>query len=289
MKYHGRYAYSPITKRKVFDWPNGSRLAVYIALNLEHFSFGEGLGAELAPGTRPQPDVLNYSWRDYGNRVGVWYLLDLFKELDLPVAILVNGAIYEYCPEVVVAFRARGDEIIGHGYTNSERQGILERDEEAELIKRSTDILTKHEGKPPKGYLGPWISESSYTPDLLQAAGYEYLLDWAHDDQPVWFKTENGKILSIPYAQEINDIPTIVPNRENAAEFADMIIDQFDEMLSLSKSLPLVFTMSLHPYISGQPFRLKHLRRALKHIKNHSSQIWLTHPGAIADYFKSYR
>ena len=126
---HHRFEYSPITRRADFDWPGGKRLAVYIGLNLEHFAFGEGLGGELAPGG-PAPDVLNYAWREYGNRVGVWRMLDLFESLDMPVSLLVNSALYEHCPEVVAAFRARGDEIVGHGRTNAERQGTLSEDEE---------------------------------------------------------------------------------------------------------------------------------------------------------------
>ncbi len=157
LKHHGRYDYSPITERPVYDWPNGARLAVYIALNLEHFAFGEGLGAQLPP-SAGGPDVLNYAWRDYGNRVGVWRLLRLFDELHLPVALLVNSEIYEYCPQVVAAFRRRGDEIVAHGRTNSERQAASSREEEAQLIKHVTDVITHHEGKRPAGWLGPWIS-----------------------------------------------------------------------------------------------------------------------------------
>jgi allantoinase len=284
---HHRYDYSPIIQRPVFDWPNRTRLAVYIALNLEHFSFDEGLGAELAPGARPRPDILNYAWRDYGNRVGVWYLLELFEELQLPIALLVNSSIYQYCPQVVSAFRQRDDEIVAHGYTNSERQGDLSTGEEEKLILSVTQTIIQHERKAPKGWLGPWISESINTPDLLQQAGYEYILDWCHDDQPTWFNTQAGRMVSIPYSQEINDIPTIVPNRANATEFADMIVDQFDEMLRLSRSFPLVFAISIHSYIIGQPFRLKHLRRALNHIKKQENHIWFTHPGTIADYWKS--
>ena len=123
---HGRYDYSAIRHRPVYDWPNGKRLAVYVAINLEHFAFGEGLGAELAPGG-PQPDVLNYAWRDWGNRVGVWRLIDLFDSLSLPVSVLVNSSIYAHCPTVMDAFRARGDEVVAHGRTNSERQGVLDR------------------------------------------------------------------------------------------------------------------------------------------------------------------
>src|ERR1700748_2192868 len=110
LRTHNRYDYAPLRSRADYSWPNGRRLAVYFALNLEHFAFGEGLGAELAPGG-PQPDVLNFAWRDYGNRVGVWRLLDLFDALALPCTVLLNSSIYDYCPEIVAPFRARGDEI----------------------------------------------------------------------------------------------------------------------------------------------------------------------------------
>ncbi|MEO1469594.1 MAG: polysaccharide deacetylase, partial [Pseudomonadota bacterium] len=117
---HGRYPYSAIPTRPVYDWPGGRRLAVYLGMNLECFAFGEGLGAELAPGRSmggPEPDILNYAWRDYGNRVGVWRMLDLFDALQFPTTALVNSAMYDHAPEVVAAFRARGDEIAGHGRT----------------------------------------------------------------------------------------------------------------------------------------------------------------------------
>jgi allantoinase len=287
LNHHERYRYSAITQRQPYQWPDGQRLAIYIALNLEHFAFGEGLGATLAPGG-PQPDVLNYAWRDYGNRVGVWRLLELFDQLQLPTALLVNSTIYDYCPEVVAAFRDRNDEIVAHGRTNSERQSVLPEPEEAALIAETTETITRHEGASPQGWLGPWIAQSSVTPDLLQETGYTYLLDWCHDDQPVWFKTRQGQILSIPYPQEVNDIPAIVTRRASAAEFADMIVDNFDEMLAQSAQQPLVYGIALHPYIVGQPFRIRHLRRALEHItrvsREQPEQVWLTHPGAIASY-----
>lgn len=282
---HGRYSYSPIISRTDYSWKDNTRLAVYIALNIEHFEFGQGLGATLAPGG-PQPDVLNYAWRDYGNRVGVWRLLDLFNEFSLPVTLVVNSEIYDYCPEVVAAFRNRGDEIVAHGRTNSERQSNMSEQEEQVLVKDVRDTLATHEGRSPAGWLCPWIAQSQYTPDLLKEAGYQYMLDWCCDDQPIWFKTRSGPILSIPYPQEINDIPAIAVRRSGAAEFADMIIDNFDEMLSQSQHQPLVCGIALHPYIVGQPFRLRQLRRALQHIVDHAQQIWLTHPGAIATYIQ---
>lgn len=286
---HGRYDYSPIRGRPVHDWPNGTRLAVYIGLNLEHFAFGEGLGAELAPGG-PQPDVLNFAWRDYGNRVGAWRLLELFDRLELPASVLLNSALYDYCPELVAAFRARGDEIVGHGRSNSERQGVLDEAAERALIAEATARIAREEGAPPKGWLGPWISESRVTPDLLAEAGYTYLLDWCMDDQPVWMRTRDngqggGRILAVPYPQEVNDIPAIVGRKDGAAQFGDMIIDNFDEMLEQAEQGPLVMGVALHPYLVGQPYRLRHLRRALTHIAARRERIWITTAGAIAGYW----
>jgi allantoinase len=279
---HDRYDYSALRDRPKYSWPSGKRLAVYFALNLEHFSFGDGLGAELSPGG-PQPDVLNFAWRDYGNRVGAWYLHDAFDALKFPMAALVNSSMYDYAPVLVAAHRARGDEIVGHGRTNSERQGTLDEAAERELIREATARLTQAEGRPPEGWLGPWISHSHRTPDLLAEEGYRYLLDWCMDDQPIWFRCRGGhRIMAVPYPQELNDIPAVAARRASAATFADMIVDQFDEMTELSQARPLVMGVALHAYIVGQPHRLKHLRRALRHIAAQREAIWLTTPGAIA-------
>src|SRR5918999_2829192 len=124
LRFHGRYPYSAITRRPDYAWPKSRRLAVYIGFNLEHFAFGAGLGAGIGP-KNPEPDVLNYSWRDYGNRVGVWRCLELFNQLGIRVGAIVNTALYDYCPEVVEPFVKRGAALIGHGHTNSERQGEL--------------------------------------------------------------------------------------------------------------------------------------------------------------------
>jgi len=282
LKHHDRYRYVPLRGRPNYKWPGEKGLAVYFALNLEHFSFGEGLGAELAPGG-PHPDVLNFAWRDYGNRVGAWYLHDAFDALKLPMAALVNSHMYDYAPELLAAHRTRGDEFVGHGRTNAERQGTLDEAAERALIAEATQRLTHGEGKAPQGWLGPWISHSHVTPDLLAEAGYGYLLDWCMDDQPVWFACRGGRrILAVPYPQELNDIPAIVGRKENGSDFADMIVDQFEEMLELSQTRPLVMGVALHAYIVGQPHRLRHLKRALKHIAASRQSVWLTTPGEIA-------
>jgi peptidoglycan/xylan/chitin deacetylase (PgdA/CDA1 family) len=280
---HGRFDYLPIKGRPAYEWPDGKRLAFYLAINVEHFAFGEGLGAELAPGG-PSPDVLNFAWRDYGNRVGIWRMLDLLDEIGLPAAGLLNSAIYDYAPAIAAAFRARGDEIVAHGRTNAERQSTLDETGERKLIADATELITRHEGARPRGWLGPWIAQSKLTLDLLKEEGYEYVLDWCMDDQPLWMRTRAGRILSVPYPQEINDIPAIAVRRAGAREFADMIVAQFDEMLAQSESGPLVMGVALHPYLTGQPFRLRHLRTALAHIAGQRGRVWLTRPGAIAGH-----
>ncbi|MEM6481387.1 MAG: polysaccharide deacetylase family protein [Pseudomonadota bacterium] len=287
MPTHGRYAYSAITDRPDFNWPEGRKLAVYLGMNLECFAFGYGLGAELAPGG-PQPDVLNYAWRDYGNRVGAWRMLELFDRLSIPTTALVNSQLYASAPGLIEAFRARGDEIAGHGRTNAERQGVLSEPEERALIKEATTTITEHEGRPPRGWLGPWISQSKLTPDLLHEAGYDYLLDWCHDDQPVWMSTRAGRILSVPYPQELNDIPQIVGRKREGAEFGDMICDAFDVMLEESARRPLVMGIALHGYLMGHPHRLKHLERALRHmLETDGGRVWWTTSGAISDHYRT--
>ena len=279
LKSHGRYAYSAITRRPDYSWPDGQRLAVYIGFNVEHFEFGSGLGAAIAPKC-PEPDVLNHSWRDYGNRVGVWRCLELFDALKLPVGAIINTALYDYCPEVVDAFAKRGDELIAHGHTNSERQCEMKEDEEDALILACRERIKKESGKAPLGWLSPWISESHATPDLLAEAGYKYTLNWCHDDQPTKFKTKTGQLWSIPYPQELNDIPMIVARQMDARDFADIIVDNFDEMLAQARAQPLVMGIALHPYLVGQPYRLRHLRRALQHIAN-AKGVWFTTPAKI--------
>ena len=280
---HGRYDYVGWAGRTPYAWPNGAKLAVYLGVNLEHFAFGEGLGAELAPGG-PQPDVLNFAWRDHGNRVGAWRLIELLEEQRFPATVLLNSAMYDYAPALVAAHRARGDEMAGHGRTNSERQSILPEAEERLLIGDSTAAIARHEGVAPRGWLSPWIAESPTTPDLLAEAGYRYTLNWCADDAPIWMKTRAGRLLAVPYPQEVNDIPAVVARKVGGDAFAAMIVDDFHERLRQVKDgLPQVMGIALHPYIVGQPHRLRHLRRALAEIAQHRDSIWITTAGGVFD------
>ncbi len=280
---HSRYDYVPIHKRPPYEWPEGKRLAVTFNNNIEHFAFGAGLGSDSTGAAAPQSHR-NYAWRDYGNRVGLWYYLDLLDEFALPGAHNVNSAVLEACPDIVERLNARGDEYVGHGRTNSERQDVLWEEDEARLIAECTEVVTRLSGRPPEGWLGPYIAESGATLDLLKEAGYRYVMDWAMDDQPVWMRTRAGPILSVPYPLELNDSPSLVFRRHTGRQFAEMIVDQFDEMLDQSQKYPLIFAVSVHPFIIGQPFRLHAFRGAVRHILEHRDDLWITTPGDIARY-----
>ncbi len=283
---HGRYDYSPIVGRGDYDWPEGKRLAVYIAINIEQFSYGEGKGAAIAPPDQATSHSI-YSWRDYGNRVGIWRFLELMDELELPLEAQMNTEIYTHCPEIPEALRARGVEIVGHGSTNSDEQGELDEAAERALIARTTETIARHEGTPPAGWMSPWLSNSEVTLDLLKEAGYRYVMDWTMDDQPIWMQTRAGPILSLPYPIEVNDTRGIVWYRYTSSDLADLIIDNFDEMLAQSEGQPLVCPISLHPFVIGRPYRIRQLRRALAHVAAHRERIWLTQPREICAHIES--
>jgi peptidoglycan/xylan/chitin deacetylase (PgdA/CDA1 family) len=281
----GRFQYSPIDQRPDFTWPEGKRLAVHLSVNLEHFAYGEGLGLSYSPGL-PHPNTYNWGWREYGNRVGIWRILDLAEQLGVPISALANSELYAHAPEIMDALRLRGDEVVGHGRTNSEHQNDFTEQDEAQLIAEVTATVTQHEGAQPQGWLSPGVNPSAVTTDLLEEAGYSYLLDWPIDDQPVWLTTRSGgRILAVPYPHEINDVPFIALHHGTASEFADAIIDNFDEMLEQSAGQSLVYGISIHAFLIGQPFRMRHFRRALEHINSRRDDIWWATTGQIASHF----
>jgi allantoinase len=186
----------------------------------------------------------------------------------------------------MAAIRKRDDEVVAHGRTNAENlRGLWPADEER-LLREVTETIARHEGAPPEGWMGAGAYETGHTPDLLKELGYRYLMDWPMDDQPVWLRTRSGPILSVPYPIELNDSQHVVHRKSGAAEFCDMIVDQFDEMLAQSARHPLVMNVSVHGYVFGQPFRLRRLRAALRHCREHAgaARVWFTRPRDIARF-----
>ena len=283
---HGRYAYRPITERPEFTWPNGARLAVYVAIGVEDYRFSEGLTENLLAGAS-KPDFVNTSWRDYGNRVGGFRLIDRLAAFGIAPTILLNTAVYDTAPDLIEAARAAGAEMVGHGITNSDTLAGMDEAEERAYLDAVAARVGQEEGAPPRGWSSPWLAQTERTFDLLGEAGYGYVLDLRLDDQPVWLTTRSKPLLALPYALELNDSSTIIGRQAGAGEFADMIVDEFDELLRASAEQSLVMSVVVHSFISGAPFRLKTLTRALEHIAARRDDVWLTTPGRIADAYGS--
>jgi peptidoglycan/xylan/chitin deacetylase (PgdA/CDA1 family) len=275
-----RYDYVPIGARPNSSWPGGKKLAIYVAIGVEDYRFGDGQTEDFLEGASA-PDLVNTAWRDYGNRIGAFRLLHRLEGLGIAPTILLNTAVYDAAPDVLVAARAVGAEIVAHGISNSDSLWGMTEPEEREYLTRVADRIRDEEGNRPLGWSSPWLSHTESTLDVLAETGYRYVMDLRADDQPVWIKTRTEPILAIPYGLEINDSSTVIGRKASASEFADMIIDEFDELLLASSDQPLVMSIIVHSFISGVPFRLRQLTRALEHIASHRDEVWFTQPNAI--------
>ncbi|RFA18164.1 polysaccharide deacetylase family protein [Subtercola boreus] len=279
---HDRYDYAPVADRAQAPWPDGKKLAVYVAVGIEDYHFGDGHVENLLDGV-PAPDLVNASWRDYGNRVGAFRLLRRLETFGIAPTILLNTAVYDSAPELVALARRLGSEIVGHGVSNSDSLAGLGEAEERAYLDEVADRIEREEGARPTGWSSPWLTHTESTLDLLAEAGYRYVMDLRLDDQPVWLNTRNAPLLAMPYGLELNDSTSMIGRGVAPSEFADMIIDEFDELLAAAREegQPLVMSIIVHSFISGVPFRLKQLTRALEHIAAYSDDVWLTQPRRI--------
>ncbi|MBW4668928.1 MAG: polysaccharide deacetylase family protein [Cyanomargarita calcarea GSE-NOS-MK-12-04C] len=276
-------SFEPISQRPGLKLPNNAYLGVWVVMNLEHFTFGK-LGTAIQPHLNSYPEIANYGWRDYGNRVGIWRLFELFLELEIPVTAAVNGEICTLYPEIMEGIQRYGWEVMAHGINNSTGHSGMDRETEIEVIDKTLDLLEGVTGKTPKGWLTPGFSITESTFEFLHSAGIVYTADWVNDDQPYWYPLPNGRLLAIPYTIEANDITLCLSNRFSGAEFAQAIEDQFDQLWEEGQQQPRIMTIGLHPFIVGQPLRLKYLKQCLSHIKN-KPNTWLTTGEGIYEWF----
>jgi len=280
------YAYSPLPARTPLRWPDGARLAVYVALNLEHYESGKP-ALSLFSGTASfSPDPLNEGWRDYGPRVGIWRLIDVLDRLELPVTAPVNSDVCREYPEIVAAGVERDWVWVGHGKNNSTLQVGMDEEAERAYVEDVLETIEAATGVRPRGWLGPALTETPNTLRILSDLGVDYVLDWSHDDQPAPLDLPSGRPVTLPYASELNDIPAFLLHGMTGADFASEIVSAFDALYAASESTGLVFSLGLHPFLSGQPQRSGHVARALEHLRGRE-RVWLTTADAIADaYFE---
>ncbi|OLN21801.1 polysaccharide deacetylase [Domibacillus antri] len=284
---HNRFDFSPIVTRKPVKLPDGARVALWVIPNLEHFHFDQPSTSIYGGTAGLKPDILNYSWRDYGVRVGVWRMIEIMKKYNIRGTAALNSEVCAGYPEIIEAGQELGWEWMGHGSTNSRLITNMDEAEEHRLIKDVLDTIQASTGTRPKGWLSPALTETVHTPDLLREEGIEYLADWVNDDQPYAMKVRNGDSLySIPYSIEINDITSFLSFGHTPEQFYQMIIDQFDVLYAEGETNARVMSICLHPFLIGHPFRSKYLEKAFSYITAHEG-VWLATGNEIITHFKT--
>jgi peptidoglycan/xylan/chitin deacetylase (PgdA/CDA1 family) len=282
-----RYDDSSITERKPFKWPGNNTLAVWFAPNVEVWQYDSAFGVGISPNpTNYLPDVFNYAWREYGIRVGLWRLADEFDAADVKATVALNSQVCEVFPKAIEEMKKRGWEFMGHGATNSNTLAGLPPEQERETIRGVLNTIEQATGKRPRGWLGPGLVETYNTLDILAEEGVNYCGDWNNDDQPYQLKVKSGKMFSIPYCNEINDIPLFLRKGYTGEQYLRSVIDQFDALYTDSGKQPRVMGVPLHPMITGQPLRIKYLERAIAHMKERQG-VWFATGSEIIDAYQS--
>ena len=284
-----RVDYSPIIDRPIIKWPNGARVALWVSPNVEHYEYMPDDDAARTPWPRtPFPDVQQYSYRDYGNRVGFWRMLETLDKYNIRSCVSLNVAVLEHFPEIRDAMVERNYDYMSHGIYNTRYLYTYTEEQEREFYRDTIETLKLHTGKQLKGMLGPAISGTERTPDLMAEAGLIYHTDWMHDDQPVPIKVKSGKLISVPYSIELNDSSLLRDNHYEGDYFARICKAQFDQLYKEGAESGRVMCIALHPFLIGQPHRIKYLDEILSHIMSHDG-VWQTTADEIADYYiKNY-
>lgn len=271
-----RISFSPISRRPKLTLPGGARMAVWVIVNIEEWNPRETMPRTvLTPpaGGSPTPDIPNWAWHEYGNRVGFWRMLEVFDDFALPAVLAINGsAISSYAP-IAEAALEREWEFMGHGFSQKNMQKVPD---EREDIAKTTQAIQAFTGKRPRGWLGPGLTETWETPDILVEQGYDYVCDWVLDDQPVVLKTRTTPIVNIPYTQECNDVAMMLIQHHKASEYYDRAIDQFEQIHHDSRDSARIMALVVHPYIMGAPHRLKHFRKIFETMKAKDDVAFMT-------------
>ena len=281
-----RLDFSPIAERPKLVLPDGVRLVVWVIVNVEEWDPREPMPRTvLTPpaGGAPMPDIPNWAWHEYGNRVGFWRMLEVLDRHKIRAVLAVNGsAIARYEP-IAQAAAVRGWEFIGHGFTQRNMQKVAdERDD----IRKTSAAIRNFTGKNPRGWLGPGLTETWETADLLVEEGYEYVCDWVLDDEPVLLKTRTKPIVSIPYTQECNDVAMMLIQHHKASEYYDRAVDQFEQLYDDAAASARIMALVVHPYIMGAPHRLKYFRNALTRIREYPDVVFWTGE-EILDWYRA--
>jgi allantoinase len=281
-----RYDDSLIFERKAFKWPGGKTLAIWIIPNVETWDFHSGAGAAISPQAgNVTPDVINYAWREYGMRVGLWRIADALDSLGLRATVALNSAVCPAFPQAIEQMKKRKWEFMGHGITNSKTLANLSLDEERQTIRDALHTIEQATGERPRGWLGPGLTETFNTPDVLAEEGVQYVGDWNNDDQPYPMKVKKGKLFSVPYCMDLNDMHLLNRHAYTGEQYSQALTDQFEAMYEESERTAKVMGIPLHPFLAGQPLYTRYLQRALEHMKTRE-RVWFATGSEIIKAFE---
>ena len=287
---HDRYDWSILPRRKKVEWPGGARVALWVIPALEWFPIDMKGKPFKPPGAMQTsyPDLRHYTLRDYGNRVGIWRMMRSFDKLGIRVSAAMNAAVAVRYPALLEACAARGWEVIANGQDmdHLHYEGLPLEDERRQ-VATTLDIFRRVPGLQVRGWLSPAKSQSKATLDLLAAAGIEYCCDWGNDDMPYPMRTANGPLVAMPHPIDIDDYTILVQNHHSDDEFRDQLCDQFDCLYEESATQGgRVMAISLHPWITGQPYRIGALEQALRHMLSRKG-VWSATGAEIMDAWKA--
>lgn len=281
------YPYVPLPERGPLRWPDGKRVALVLTFNLEtwdlvkdtdrpYYAGGPAVLPDLLPGR--VPDFPNHSWREYGQRVGIWRLFRLFDELGVAASCTANAVTFERRPAMTEAVKARGWELLAHNWEQGELLTDFAGDpaREREVIRRTLATYRTHMGRPAQGWLSSSLRGTLATAEILAEEGLLFWCDLMNDDQPYLVQTPGGAIVSVPYSNEINDFTLLTRRGHTTDEFRDILIEELDVLHAEGAETARIMNVGLHPHVSGRAYRIRALREFLEHARSLPGVWWPT-------------
>lgn len=281
---YGPFPYSPIIRRPALRWPGSARLAVWVIPNIEYFPLDE----KVLFGAGIVPDVLAWSHRDYGARVGIFRIMEVLDKYSIRGTVALNSLVCDAYPPIIEECQKRDWEFMGHNETNSRTLNQIPPDSERDVVMATFDRIQRATGRRPRGWLSAGLTETWSTLDHLIDAGCGYVCDWVNDDQPYMMDVGGKRIVSIPYSSEINDFGFFMRFGGQPDAFGAMIRRQFDVLYRESENSGRVMAICLHPFIIGVAHRIGALDSALEHIAGHDN-VWFATGSEIVDAYLNTR
>lgn len=286
MKPRDRADFSALPDRPALALPDGLRLVIWPIVNLEVWEIERPMARQVLPaptGVAVQPDLANWSWHEYGMRVGVWRFFDALDRVGARATLSINAGVVDVYPRVAAAARERQWEFMGH---SDVQRPIHQIEDQRAMIGSVLDRLETFTGTRPRGWLGPGLTETYETPDLLAEAGVQYVGDWVYDDEPTTIRTAHGPLVTLPYTVELNDIPIAMVQHHHGDVFLKRAIDQFDRLYAEGAERAKILSFAIHPYITGVPHRIKYLEAFLAYAQARSGVAFWT-GDQILDWYRA--